>query len=253
LFNISKSLNSISTRAFDSTVEFPIIPPIVSFTGPIVGSGHTLLNNDIEPGFLDSQKKCCGFVQLSSFIQSGDPTKTPFKGYNPFCVFVIFPIHVLPWTQLCKGMIDRRDSRFQLNTTFSCTGKVVGLLDHRLMTQPPLLAQDYVFIVVPDTWTFHERTARASTTGFSPSNTPDKSSSGPLDRSQFLSPSKRLAKPASTPDAAAQAAGQPSSEPATSPIAASKESQGNSSVGSKRRTEQDTSSSSSKKARTTSK
>jgi hypothetical protein len=178
--------------------------------------------------------------------------KTPFKGYHPFCVFVIFPVHVVPWSLLCKGMVDRKDSRFQPNTVFSCTGKVAGLLDHRLMTQPPLLPQDYVFIVVPDTWTFHEKTIRVSTT-------PEKQSSiDPFGKSRFLSPSKRVqnppSTPAPTPTPSAQAAGQPISGATILPFSSSKESQSDSLVPSKRPIDQDTStpSLSSKKARTAS-
>lgn len=34
---------------------------------------------------------------------------------------------------------------------FTCTGKVAGFLEHRIMVHPSNLAQDYAFIVVPDT------------------------------------------------------------------------------------------------------
>ncbi|KAK7408802.1 hypothetical protein QQX98_009046 [Neonectria punicea] len=54
-------------------------------------------------------------------------------------------------------MAERRDTQFQNNVLFNCTGKVAGLLDHRLMVQPLGLAQDYVFIVVPDSWAFLDK------------------------------------------------------------------------------------------------
>ncbi|KAH7146093.1 hypothetical protein EDB81DRAFT_883515 [Dactylonectria macrodidyma] len=40
-------------------------------------------------------------------------------------------------------MAERRD-----------THKVAGLLGHHLIVQPPTLEQDYVFIIVPNSWTF---------------------------------------------------------------------------------------------------
>jgi hypothetical protein len=38
-----------------------------------------------------------------------NPTMTPFKGFHPFQVFVIFPIHVNPWAILC-GTIAVNDA-----------------------------------------------------------------------------------------------------------------------------------------------
>jgi hypothetical protein len=49
-------------------------------------------------------------------------------------------------------MTDTQDTQFQPNTLLTCTGKVVGFLDHRIMVHPPDLEQDYTFIVVLDTW-----------------------------------------------------------------------------------------------------
>ncbi|KAK2468078.1 hypothetical protein H9L39_20300 [Fusarium oxysporum f. sp. albedinis] len=54
-------------------------------------------------------------------------------------------------------MAERRDTQFQSNVLLTCTGKVAGLLGHHLMVQPPTLEQDYVFIVVPDSWTFLDK------------------------------------------------------------------------------------------------
>jgi hypothetical protein len=103
------------------------------------------------------QLKCCGFVQLTTFLAPGNPDKTPFRGFHPFQVFVIFPIRANPWASLCKKMAERRDTQFQSNVLLTCTGKVAGLLGHHLMVQPPTLEQDYVFIVVPDSWTFLDK------------------------------------------------------------------------------------------------
>ncbi|UPK92187.1 hypothetical protein LCI18_003122 [Fusarium solani-melongenae] len=127
--------------------NFPCILPIVSFTGPIVGPGHSLLRQDLLPGLDAAQLNCCGFIQLSTYLTPGNPDKTPFRGSHPFQVFVIFPVHTNPWAILCKKMTERRASQFQAKTQFTCTGKVAGLLDHRVMVHTPGFQRDYVFIV----------------------------------------------------------------------------------------------------------
>jgi hypothetical protein len=176
---------------FNRADTFPITPPIVSFTGLIVGPGSTLLDSEAVPGLGDIQLKCCGFVQLSTFLAPGNPTKTPFKGFHPFQVFVIFPIHANPWSSLCKRMIERKETHFQSNALLSCTGKVAGFLDHRIMLHPPQLTQDYVFIVVPDTWQFHDKAGRDSISASPSVTTPAKQlSTDPFDPARFMSPSK---------------------------------------------------------------
>ncbi|KAJ3453596.1 hypothetical protein MRS44_017843 [Fusarium solani] len=116
---------------FASMDSFPCVPPVVSFAGTITGPGHSLLRQDLLPGLDPTQLKCCGFIQLSTYLSPGNPDKTQFRGFHPFQVFVIFPIHTNPWAILCKKMAKRRDSQFQPNAQFTCTGKVAGLLDHR--------------------------------------------------------------------------------------------------------------------------
>ncbi|OAQ57910.1 hypothetical protein VFPFJ_11711 [Purpureocillium lilacinum] len=126
----------VSPRRLGSSSAYPTIMPVVSFTGPVVGSGLELLQADAASAFDESQLKCC---------------------FHPFQVFVIFPVHANPWTSLCKKMAQRRDSQFQPGAPFTCTGKVAGLLAHKHMRNPPALEQDYIFIVVPDTWTFLDK------------------------------------------------------------------------------------------------
>ncbi|KAJ3453747.1 hypothetical protein MRS44_018379 [Fusarium solani] len=157
---------------FASMDSFPCVPPIVSFAGPTVGPGHSLLRQDLLPDLDATQLKCCGFIQLSTYLAPGNPDKTPFRGFHPFQVFVIFPIHTNPWTILCKKMAERRDSQFQASAQFTCTGKVAGLLDHRVMVHPPGFKRDYVFIVVPDSWTFLDRTTTTATQPALPLSTP---------------------------------------------------------------------------------
>ncbi|KAH7187690.1 hypothetical protein BKA60DRAFT_665166 [Fusarium oxysporum] len=166
-------------RLFASMDSFPCVLPIVSFAGPATGPGHSLLRQDLLPGLDATQLKCCGFIQLSTYLGPGNPDKTPFRGFHPFQVFVIFPIHTNPWAILCKKMTERRDSQFQPNTQFTCTGKVAGLLDHRVMVQPPGFQRDYVFIVVPDSWTFLDKTTTPTTQPVLPLSAPPKRSLPP--------------------------------------------------------------------------
>jgi hypothetical protein len=169
---------------FDMADTFPTISPIVSFTGLIIGSGHNLLHDDIMLG--NDQQKCCGFIQLSTFITPGTPSKTPFKGFHPFQVFVIFPIYANPWLLLCKRMVEKQETHFQPNTFFSCTGKVAGFLDHHIMVHPPQFTQDHVFIVVPETWKFHDKTGKDSITTSPSATTPAKQpSTTPSGRAKF--------------------------------------------------------------------
>ncbi|KAH7394608.1 hypothetical protein BKA66DRAFT_598445 [Pyrenochaeta sp. MPI-SDFR-AT-0127] len=188
----------IAARMFDVMNSFPTVSPIVTFTGPIVGSGLILLHNDPTSSLSETQRKCCGFVQLSTFITPGNPTKPPFRGSHQFQVFVIFPVHVNPWMTRCKKMAERQNTQFQPNTTFNCTGRIAGFLNHHIMVHPPQLPQDYVFIVVPDSWSFLEKSSRDSLSTSPPTATSAKrSSSNP--RSKFMSPAKRKSDQLSEP------------------------------------------------------
>ncbi|KAH6866012.1 hypothetical protein B0T10DRAFT_554189 [Thelonectria olida] len=198
---------------------FPLISPVVSFTGPIVGCGRTLLQQESIHTLGDIQLKCCGFVQLSTFIAPGTSDKPPCKGFHPFQVFIIFPIHANPWASLCKKMTDRQDTQFQPKTMFTCTGKVAGLLDHHMMVHPPDLERDYVFIVVPDAWTFLDRAMAASDSSVPSLSTPSKRPSSSLlpfneAKAMFTSPPKRTPhQPTARPAAPPCTSGQSSTPP----------------------------------------
>ncbi|KAM4061531.1 hypothetical protein HRG_013199 [Hirsutella rhossiliensis] len=110
------SYQPVIPRTLGSADAFPAIQPIVSFTGPVIGSGRDLLHGNSAAALDDTQLSCCGFK-----------------------------------------MTERRDSQFQPNALLTCTGKIAGLLDHQIMTHAPAFEQDYIFIVVPDTWTFLDR------------------------------------------------------------------------------------------------
>jgi hypothetical protein len=185
---------------FGSVDELPLPSPIVTFMGPILGPGTELLQDDnLISGIDESQRKCCGFVQLSTYITPGDPSKTPFRGFHPFQVFVIFPLHVVPWTFLCEKMAARHNTQFQPNALFSCTGKVVGLLNHNLMVTPPPSPRDHVFIVVPDTWSFPERYNHTVLPPPALNTSGKEARTESLNRSQFMSPSKPTPGPLTTP------------------------------------------------------
>lgn len=197
-FTDFNQFHSIAPRMFNAMNNFPTVSPIVTFTGLIVGSGLILLHNDPISGLSETQRKCCGFVQLSTFITPGNPTRPPFRGSHQFQVFVIFPIHVNPWMTRCKKIAERQNTQFQPNTTFNCTGRIAGFLNHHIMVHPPQLPQDYVFIVVPDSWSFLEKSPRDSLSTSTPTTTSAKrSSSDP--RSKFMSPAKRKSDQLSDP------------------------------------------------------
>jgi hypothetical protein len=183
---------------FNVADTFPITSPIVSFTGLVIGSGHTLLND--EAGLEDIQLKCCAFIQLSTYLTLRNPSKTPFKGFHPFQVFVIFPIYLKPWSLLCKKLIDRRETHFQSNTLFFCTGKVAGFLDHRIMVHPPQLTQDKVFIIMLDTWDFFKKAGRDSiSTSPSVTTLAKQPFTNPSSQAKFMSPSNWATQQATTP------------------------------------------------------
>ncbi|KAM4063381.1 hypothetical protein HRG_010126 [Hirsutella rhossiliensis] len=113
----------------------------------------------------------------------------------------------------------RRD--FLPGVPFTCTGKVVGLLDHRVMLSPPGSERDYVFIIVPDSWTFVDRpSAAAAAASASPLTTPfrrqTQSASSTFDsvRAALYS----VAAPASTaPPPLSSAPAPPALDPVTPP------------------------------------
>ncbi|GJN66038.1 hypothetical protein PLICBS_000054 [Purpureocillium lilacinum] len=118
-----QSYQPVLPRPFASMDSFPCIPPVVSFAGLIAGPGHSLLRKDLLPDMDGTQLKCCGFIQLSTYLAPGNPDKTPFKGFHPFQVFVIFPIHANPWAILCKKMAERRETHFSLTSTSPARAK----------------------------------------------------------------------------------------------------------------------------------
>ncbi|XP_044715981.1 uncharacterized protein HRG_10155 [Hirsutella rhossiliensis] len=195
------SYQPVVPRTLGSADAFPTMQPIVSFTRPVIGSGRDLLRRNSAAALGDTQLRCCGFVQPSTFICPGIPGKTPCKGFHPFQVFVIFPIHANPWTSLCKRMTERPDGQFQPNALLTCMGKIAGLLDHRIMAHAPAFEQDYIFFVVPDTWTFLDRAMSnqaSSATQLLPT-TPKRSVGNPSDYTdalaKFTSPKKKPGPP----------------------------------------------------------
>lgn len=87
---------SVLPRLLTSSDQFPSTSPAVYFHGVVAGAGLSLLCRDLLPGLDDSQLRCCGFVQLTTYLAHGVPDKIPYKGFHPFQVFVIFPIHLNP-------------------------------------------------------------------------------------------------------------------------------------------------------------
>ncbi|XP_044716010.1 uncharacterized protein HRG_10184 [Hirsutella rhossiliensis] len=115
-------------------------------------------------------------------------------GLPPFQVFVIFPIYANPWL-------------------------VAGLLDHGVMCVPPGSDRDYVFVVVPDSWTFHDRSSAAAASASplaQPLRRQPSSTSSAFDLVRAASYS--LATPPSTaPHTPSKAPGPPADAPVTPP------------------------------------
>ncbi|KAM4064252.1 hypothetical protein HRG_012647 [Hirsutella rhossiliensis] len=114
------------------------IPPIVSFTGLIVGTGHSSLRRDLLPGPGAAQLNCCGFVRLSTYVAPGMPNKVPFKGFHPFQVFVIFPVRANPGPSCarslaCSVMMSCSTPRARTGTTSLSSSRIPGLFS----TRPP--------------------------------------------------------------------------------------------------------------------
>ncbi|KJZ69057.1 hypothetical protein HIM_11553 [Hirsutella minnesotensis 3608] len=107
--------------------QFPSTPPVVSFHGLVAGSGLDLLRADLLPGLGPDQLRCCGLVQLTTYLAPGVPDKVPFKGYYPFQVFVIFPIYVNPWLVLCKKLAER-PRHDEMNGDVGVSQEVIKLL-----------------------------------------------------------------------------------------------------------------------------
>ncbi|KAM4063296.1 hypothetical protein HRG_013854 [Hirsutella rhossiliensis] len=136
-----------------------------------------------------------------------------------FLVFVIFPIYANPWLVLCKKLAERSASPFLPGIPFTCTGKVAGLLDHGVMCVPPGSDRDYVFVVVPDSWTFHDRSSAAAASASplaQPLRRQPSSTSSAFDLVRAASYS--LATPPSTaPHTPSKAPGPPADAPVTPP------------------------------------
>ncbi|KAM4056502.1 hypothetical protein HRG_003383 [Hirsutella rhossiliensis] len=139
----------------------PSTPPVVSFHGVVAGPGLDLLRRDFLPGLGPDQLRCCGFVRLTTYIALACRTgfhirATTLRG------LCYLSVYVNPWAVLCKKIAEKPNSSFLPGVPFTCTGKVVGLLDHRVMLSPPGSERDYVFIIVPDSWTFVDRPSAAA-------------------------------------------------------------------------------------------
>ncbi|KAH6985283.1 hypothetical protein EDB80DRAFT_756774 [Ilyonectria destructans] len=141
----------INPRTLYNSEGFPLIQPVISLTGQVLGTGQTHLIKDSIPLLDDAQLRYCAFIQCCTYITPGQPSKSPFKGFHPFQVFILFPIRALPFSLLCKKIADRKDTQFIPDIPFNCIGKIVSLLDHSLIVAAPTVnKKDYIFIIVPN-------------------------------------------------------------------------------------------------------
>ncbi|KJZ69675.1 hypothetical protein HIM_10922 [Hirsutella minnesotensis 3608] len=168
----------VAPRILGSVDAFPTMQPIVSFTGPVVPP-------------IPVQRRHYGDARLPRGppVLPTDPLQQPLQ------------LRVAGVAHLLVQHDDRRELPPQCpNALLTCTGKIAGLLDHQIMTHAPAFEQDYIFIVVPDTWYFHDRAMsnQASATQLLPT-TPKGTVGNPSNYSdtlaRFTSTKKRKAAP----------------------------------------------------------
>ncbi|KAH7015084.1 hypothetical protein EDB80DRAFT_748189 [Ilyonectria destructans] len=78
------SVQLILLRNFLAFDDFPIFQLVVYFRGIIVDIGSALLKKEDLLWKDDSQFKCCGFVNLSTYLMPGTPSKPPYGGFHAF-------------------------------------------------------------------------------------------------------------------------------------------------------------------------
>ncbi|KAF4445855.1 L-amino acid oxidase [Fusarium austroafricanum] len=78
------------------------------------------------------------------------------------------------WIRLEQGSDEIQPEKINKSEVRPILGKVAGLLDHRVMVHPPGFQRDYVFIVVPDSWTFLDKTTTPTTQPVLPLSAPPK-------------------------------------------------------------------------------
>ncbi len=78
----------------DPNVEFPLKSGTASFSGPI---DPTTFKLDPDLNLSDTQKKCCAFVRLHTYIQVPVGTAPPYTGNHGFQVLVFIPMEKRPW------------------------------------------------------------------------------------------------------------------------------------------------------------
>src|SRR5436190_7195276 len=95
-----------------------------------------------------------------------------------------------PYPSLYRKMIKRKESSFQSDIILSCTGKVAGFLNHYIMVNPPQLMEDHVFIIMLDTWTFHDKVTLSLE--ITPAKATKQPPVDPFNPARFMSPSKPI-------------------------------------------------------------
>ncbi|KAF2186115.1 hypothetical protein K469DRAFT_687510 [Zopfia rhizophila CBS 207.26] len=127
-------------------------------------------------------------IQSNSIQPAIGLTRSRLKPYDPYYFFN--PSHNGTYKRLLN-LCHTLNSRYTNPT--SSYWHISLTPDH-----PPQLPQDYVFIVVPDSWSFLEKSSRDSLSTSPPTTTSAKrSSSDP--RSKFMSPAKRKSDQLSDP------------------------------------------------------
>ncbi|KAI5455842.1 hypothetical protein BGZ63DRAFT_409495 [Mariannaea sp. PMI_226] len=75
-------------------------------------------------------------------------------------------------------MAEREESPFQPNALFTCTGNVISILNHDLMVNPPEHADDYVLVVVPNSFSWLHRNQASTLPPSTPTTSPTSHQAG---------------------------------------------------------------------------
>lgn len=106
-------------------------------------------------GWVEGQHKACGFVRLGTYLIPGTNDRLPYKGVQPFHVFVFLPLEQQPWKSMYAWMAKATNSPFAENVWLSAAGPVVGILNPDLIRDfPDVDTGTTILVITPDTLEF---------------------------------------------------------------------------------------------------
>ncbi|KAM4063270.1 hypothetical protein HRG_013840 [Hirsutella rhossiliensis] len=135
--------------------------PVLPRSWPLAatGPGLDLLRRDFLPNLGPDQLRCCGFVRLTTYIALACRTgfhirATTLRG------LCYLSVYVNPWAVLCKKIAEKPNSSFLPGVPLPAPERSSAFSTTALCS--PRARSDYVFIIVPDSWTFVDRPSAAA-------------------------------------------------------------------------------------------